>query len=203
MLTGYRTTPGPLTPAQLRDLHHLGRSYLLLLLLLLHSDHADADETTGLRLYRAEVHQATGFLADALGIPLEEAFLRLRARATAREHPLSDLAHALLTRRLPPRHLQCRVVAAGQRVRDLVLRRVLGPHRSSADRLPTLDAKGPMVDMSERRQHFGVYLAGLRRPGGKRAAAARLSPAGEPIRYSRPACRTVGFTDAGWSSSVA
>ncbi|MET8683580.1 GAF and ANTAR domain-containing protein [Streptomyces sp. NPDC004732] len=101
VLTGYRTTPGPLTPAQLRDLHRLGRS-LLLLLLLLYSDQANADEATGLRLYRAEVHQATGFLANELGIPLEEALLRLRAHAAAQDQPLSDLAHALLTRRLPP-----------------------------------------------------------------------------------------------------
>ncbi|RCH59636.1 ANTAR domain-containing protein [Streptomyces sp. SDr-06] len=99
VLTGYRTTPGPLTPGQLHDLHHLAHS---LLLLLLHSDQADTDETTGLRLYRADVHQATGFLATELNIPLEEALLRLRAHAAAQNQPMSDVAQAVLTRRLPP-----------------------------------------------------------------------------------------------------
>ncbi len=98
VLAGYRTTPGPLTTAQLRGLHRLGRR---LLLLLLHSDQAGADEPTGLRLYRAEVHQATGFLAAELGISLEEALLRLRAHAAAEDQSLSDLAQAVLTRRLP------------------------------------------------------------------------------------------------------
>ncbi|MFI5801935.1 ANTAR domain-containing protein [Streptomyces sp. NPDC051561] len=100
VLTGYRTTPGPLTPTQQRDLHHLARS--LRSLLLLPSDLANADEETGLRLYRAEVHQATGFLATELHVSLEEALLRLRAHAAARDQPLPDLAQSLLTRRLSP-----------------------------------------------------------------------------------------------------
>ncbi|MCP2337354.1 GAF and ANTAR domain-containing protein [Actinomadura rupiterrae] len=100
VLTGYRTTTGPLTPAQLRDLDRLSRP----LLLLLHTElTTPADDTsTGLRLYRAEVHQATGFLANELGIPLGQALQRLRAHAAAHDQPLTDLARALLTRRLPP-----------------------------------------------------------------------------------------------------
>ncbi|MEV0263136.1 GAF and ANTAR domain-containing protein [Streptomyces sp. NPDC050617] len=102
VLTGYRVAPGPLTPAQLRDLDRLGRALLLLLRAELADPADDIGPGTGLRLYRAEVHQATGFLSSALGVPLWQALLLLRARAVAHDQPLSDLARTLLTRSLSP-----------------------------------------------------------------------------------------------------
>lgn len=98
VLTGYRTTPGPLAAAHLHDLHRLGRNLTHLLITHLTTPAND----TGLRLHRAEIHQATGFLAAELGIPLGQALLRLRAHAATHNQPLTDLAHALLTHRLPP-----------------------------------------------------------------------------------------------------
>ncbi|QDQ16445.1 GAF and ANTAR domain-containing protein [Streptomyces spectabilis] len=101
VLTGYRTTPGPLTPTQLRGLDRLGRVLLHLLYSELATPADGTGPATGLRLHRAEVHQATGFLANAPGIPMGQALLRLRAHAAAHDHSLPDLAQALLTRHLP------------------------------------------------------------------------------------------------------
>ncbi|QEV64817.1 ANTAR domain-containing protein [Streptomyces spectabilis] len=102
VLTGYRTAPGPLARAQLRGLDRLGRALLYLLYTELATPADSTGPATGLRLHRAEIHQATGFLANALGIPMGQALLRLRAHAAAHDHSLSDLAHALLARHLPP-----------------------------------------------------------------------------------------------------
>jgi hypothetical protein len=44
----------------------------------------------------AEVHQATGMLSVQLGVPLDEAFVRLRAHAFALERPLRDVARAVV-----------------------------------------------------------------------------------------------------------
>ncbi|GGU13866.1 GAF and ANTAR domain-containing protein [Streptomyces violascens] len=102
VLTGYRTAPGPLTPAQRRGLDRVGRTLVHLLYTELITSADDGGAVTGLRLYRAEVHQATGFLASELGIPMGQALLRLRAHAATYGHPLSDLARDLLARRLAP-----------------------------------------------------------------------------------------------------
>jgi hypothetical protein len=48
----------------------------------------------------AEVHQATGMISVQLGVPAEEAFVRLRARAFAREEPLRAVAHQVVGGRL-------------------------------------------------------------------------------------------------------
>jgi GAF domain/ANTAR domain len=48
----------------------------------------------------AEVHQATGMVSVQLGVSLDEAFIRLRARAFADGLPLRDLAREIVTRRL-------------------------------------------------------------------------------------------------------
>lgn len=105
VLTGYRTTPGPLTPDQIVALNHLAR---ILLLALITQFTLPVNGTTadgGLRLHHAEVHQATGYLASALGISLGQALLRLRAHAAA-DGPISDVARGFLTRRLSPDTLQ-------------------------------------------------------------------------------------------------
>ncbi|MFE0103320.1 ANTAR domain-containing protein [Streptomyces sp. NPDC059009] len=107
VLTGYGTTPTPLSGGQLQDFHSLGR---VLLLLLLHqtappAEHNHGDMVDGIRLYRAEVHQATGFVAHLLGIPLDQALTRLRTHAATHDRPLSELVHAVLTRHLSPEDL--------------------------------------------------------------------------------------------------
>ncbi|QCX74646.1 ANTAR domain protein (plasmid) [Streptomyces sp. YIM 121038] len=102
VLTGYRTTPDPLTTAQLHGLDHLGRTLLLLLYTELTTPASTRGPGTGLRLYRAEIHQATGFLANRLGIPPGQALYLLRAHAATHDQPLPHLARAVLTRRLPP-----------------------------------------------------------------------------------------------------
>ncbi|WP_353943924.1 GAF domain-containing protein [Streptomyces sp. HUAS MG91] len=107
VLTGYRATPGPLTADQLVSLHHLARILLLALITQL-DDPAPARPATadaGLRLHHAEVHQATGYLASSLGIPLGQALLRLRAHAAA-DGPITELARAFLSHRLAPESLR-------------------------------------------------------------------------------------------------
>ncbi len=49
---------------------------------------------------RPEIHQATGMISVQLGVGIEEAFSRLRARAFAQERLLSELAVDVVTRRL-------------------------------------------------------------------------------------------------------
>jgi ANTAR domain len=49
---------------------------------------------------RPEIHQATGMISVQLGVGIEEAFSRLRARAFAQGRPLSELAADVVARRL-------------------------------------------------------------------------------------------------------
>jgi hypothetical protein len=48
----------------------------------------------------AEIHQATGMVALQLEVPLDEAFVRLRAYAFARELSLREVAREVVARRL-------------------------------------------------------------------------------------------------------
>lgn len=48
----------------------------------------------------AEIHQATGMVSAQLGVPMGEAFVRLRAHAFAEHRPLRDVARAVLAREL-------------------------------------------------------------------------------------------------------
>ncbi|MFD0418313.1 GAF and ANTAR domain-containing protein [Streptomyces sp. NPDC127108] len=103
VLTGYRTTVGAPTGADLRDLKRLSRA--LLPLLLDPTGAILADESgprPDLVLHRAEVHQATGYLAGGLGLSPYQAFLKLRSYATAHGVPLTALARALLSGHLLP-----------------------------------------------------------------------------------------------------
>ncbi|WP_307543334.1 hypothetical protein [Streptomyces sp. V3I8] len=99
--TGYRTCSGPPGTARLRSLERPART---LLPLLCTEPTTPADGTgpdPGLRLYRAEVHRATGFPADELGTSPGRALLCLRAHAAAHDRPLAELARGFLTRRHP------------------------------------------------------------------------------------------------------
>ncbi|HWR47963.1 MAG TPA: ANTAR domain-containing protein [Pseudonocardiaceae bacterium] len=62
-----------------------------------HDGHPAVDWLTG---SRPEIHQATGMISVQLGVGIEEAFSRLRARAFAQGRPLSELATDVVTRRL-------------------------------------------------------------------------------------------------------
>ena len=48
----------------------------------------------------AQVHQATGMIQVQLGVPTEDAFLLLRARAFASGRPVIDIARDVVERRL-------------------------------------------------------------------------------------------------------
>ncbi|MEW2567759.1 ANTAR domain-containing protein [Streptomyces sp. NPDC047070] len=98
VLTGYRVTTGGLTHTQHHDLVRLSR---VLGPLLLDPEGAVRADETGPRpdlvIHRAEIHQSTGYLSARLGVPPNEALLRLRAYATAYAMPLTDLARDLLS----------------------------------------------------------------------------------------------------------
>ncbi|MGW6014342.1 ANTAR domain-containing protein [Streptomyces sp. NPDC055210] len=100
VLTGHRTTPGPMTNTRLTTTlvwadhltHHLiaqaagpGGPHRLL-------------DTT--QLHFAEVYQATGMLAARHNIDFIQALARLRSHAFHTEQPLLDVARQILTRRL-------------------------------------------------------------------------------------------------------
>jgi hypothetical protein len=54
----------------------------------------------GMSSDRAEVHQATGMILAQLGVPAQDAFVRLRAHAFATCRPLGEVARDVVTRRL-------------------------------------------------------------------------------------------------------
>lgn len=97
VLTGYRTTPGPLTSAQRGDFHALIQGIAFLVLTAPEATiglpSAVTDRNT---LHRAEVHQATGVLSVRLTLPLHLALLRLRAYAFSHNRALLDVARAVL-----------------------------------------------------------------------------------------------------------
>ncbi|MEU4203877.1 ANTAR domain-containing protein [Streptomyces sp. NPDC045470] len=98
-LTGYRTTPGPLSTQQAADGLRVADA-LTGRLLAWHPEAGDSDDGPGVAgavdLHRVEVHQATGVLSVRLGVPLEEALVRLRARAFASGRPLTETALDIL-----------------------------------------------------------------------------------------------------------
>lgn len=71
---------------------------------LLHLDSGEgdtfADDVDSRSTYQLQVHQATGMVQVQLGVPTEEAFLMLRARAFATGRSLADIATDVVARRL-------------------------------------------------------------------------------------------------------
>lgn len=104
----YRSSPGPLTRAQLGDSLLLADTATMLL--LDGAGHSDGDgaangagldgQAPDLAAHRAEVDQATGMLTLQLGVPTAEAFARLRAYAYAQDRRLADVAGDIVARRL-------------------------------------------------------------------------------------------------------
>lgn len=60
---------------------------------------AERGRADALPLHSPQVHQATGMISAQLGVPIEEAFARLRARAFTEQRPLADLAADVVARR--------------------------------------------------------------------------------------------------------
>jgi ANTAR domain len=104
----YRRSPGPLGDGQLGDLLILADVATLLLLDSLGDGGpaaADLDGALGgqspdLARHRAEIDQATGMLTVQLGVPITEAFARLRAYAYSQDRRLADVASDIVARRL-------------------------------------------------------------------------------------------------------
>jgi ANTAR domain-containing protein len=104
----YRGAPGSLPSRQFGDLLILADAATVM---LLGSEHGDAGDGAGagagldgqapdLALHRAEIDQATGMLTVQLGVPVGEAFVRLRAYAYSEDRRLADVAGDIVARRL-------------------------------------------------------------------------------------------------------
>jgi hypothetical protein len=106
----YRRSAGPLVGGQLGDLLILADAATLLLLDAADGGAAaaasDGDgrwldgQSPDLALHRAEIDQATGMLTVQLGVPVAEAFARLRAYAYTEDRRLADVASDIVARRL-------------------------------------------------------------------------------------------------------
>jgi hypothetical protein len=106
----YRSAPGPLQAERFGD--SLVLADLATALLLdgaARGGDGDAAAAAGpvldgqspdLVLHRAEIDQATGMLTVQLGVPMAEAFARLRAYAYAHDRRLADVASDIVARRL-------------------------------------------------------------------------------------------------------
>ncbi|MFF0740351.1 ANTAR domain-containing protein [Streptomyces sp. NPDC004111] len=103
-MTGYRRTPGPL------DERQAAQGWLVADALAQHvlnrwpannAPGAGYGHAGAVALHRAEVHQATGILSEALGISLAEALDRLRARAYANGRSVVETALRVIEERLP------------------------------------------------------------------------------------------------------
>ena len=103
----YRDKPGPLRTAQLGDALILADAATVV---LLESEHLDGAATAAsggpggqppdLARHRAEIDQATGMVSAQLGVPIAEAFVRLRAYAYAQDRRLSEIAGDIVARSL-------------------------------------------------------------------------------------------------------
>ncbi|MFD6437381.1 ANTAR domain-containing protein [Streptomyces venezuelae] len=102
-LTGYRRTPGSLTPRQAADGLRVADALAGRLLTWRPGNggtHEGQGEAGTVDLHWAEVHQATGVLSCRHGVPLGEAMVRLRAQAFAEGRPVTETAREIL-RELP------------------------------------------------------------------------------------------------------
>lgn len=101
VLDAYRSEPGGLLDGQLRAaLLAADAAALALLHIETATEDLFADNADARSAYQLQVHQATGIVQVQLGVPTEEAFLMLRARAFALGRPLVDVATDVVARRL-------------------------------------------------------------------------------------------------------
>jgi hypothetical protein len=98
-LTLHRDRPGELGPSRLAAALLAADAVSVALLYLPHGPDGDhgVDVSTGRTV---QVHQATGMVQVQLGVPTEDAFLALRARAFATGRSMVDVASDVVARRL-------------------------------------------------------------------------------------------------------
>ena len=102
----YRDAPGSLPGRQFGDLLILADAATVMLLDSEHGDAGDGDgagldgQAPDLALHRAEIDQATGMLTVQLGVPVADAFVRLRAYAYSQDRRLAEVAGDIVARRL-------------------------------------------------------------------------------------------------------
>jgi hypothetical protein len=102
VLVLYRDRPGVLTAEEFADGLVLADLATWVILGLQSGAPVDAlhELLAGEPPHWAEVHQATGMASVQLGVPLDEAFVRLRAHAFAESIALRDVAREIVARRL-------------------------------------------------------------------------------------------------------
>jgi GAF domain len=102
VLTLYQDGEGDLSAAQQDDSFAMAK--ILTETVLSMQDSAPAGElAAGLEAvvdYRAQVHQASGMVSVQLGVPVDEAVLRIRARSFASGRPIGLVASDIISRRL-------------------------------------------------------------------------------------------------------
>ncbi len=95
----YRTAPGSLSDAQLRDVMRAA-DMAALMFLGLRTDPGEGAWLDQSLHGRAEIHQATGMVVVQLGVSAKDALARMRAYAFVEQRLLSDVAHDVVSRRL-------------------------------------------------------------------------------------------------------
>lgn len=95
----YRTAPGPMTDAELREALSAAATAAIMLLGV-RTDPGNGQWWDLSYTGYAEVHQATGMVLAQLGVDAQEAFARLRAYAFAEERSVRDVARDVIARRL-------------------------------------------------------------------------------------------------------
>lgn len=97
----YRGKPGGLSTAALAEALSFADAATVIMLHLQSQARPDADNVVGIGTHlfedRAEVHQATGFIAERAGLSLTDALVLLRARAYASGRSVPDLARDVLS----------------------------------------------------------------------------------------------------------
>ncbi len=95
----YRTAPGSLSGAQLRDAISAA-DMAALMFLGMRTDPGDGAWLDHSLHGRAEIHQATGMVLVQLGVSATDALARIRAYAFVEQRLLGDVAHDVVSRRL-------------------------------------------------------------------------------------------------------
>lgn len=95
----YRSTPGNMSDAELRDAMRAADT-VALMLLGQRTDPGDGQWWDHSWASHAEVHQATGMVVAQLGVGTQDAFARLRGYAFSQERLLGDVARDVVARRL-------------------------------------------------------------------------------------------------------
>ena len=101
VLNLYRDAPGALSTAELAEALSFADAATVILLTLQSQADPDHDDVVGIGMHliedRAQVHQATGFIAERADVSITDALTLLRARAYASDCLVTDLARDVLS----------------------------------------------------------------------------------------------------------